>query len=835
MSDTIDFGIDLGTTNSAMAVFADGEVTVIKNNEGWDYTPSAVWMSRAGEVRVGRRAKERLVHAKDWANVHLEFKQEMGLAETSREFPAAGVSLTPPELSARVLRSLRADAEHQLRAAPAAAVITVPAAFRLHQNEATSAAAALAGFGACPLVQEPTAAAFAYGFQNAGEDAYWMVFDFGGGTFDAAVVSTYEGELRVLDHAGDPHLGGKLIDWAIVDQVLAPAVAREFRLDGFTRDNKAWLGNFAKLKHVAEEAKIALSREEKATLEVDLVLADGSERNFEFTLRRDEVDRIAEPFYVNAISLCRGALAKANLDTDDIDRLLLVGGATLAPGLRARLADPDLGLGIELDHSQDPTTVVARGAAVFASTVPGEPALAVPVAGQFILDAEYPRTTGLTEVAVAGRFRTPSTMDWDGYEVVLDNPAGQPPFCTPNLALDSNGGFLTEVVLGEQTTSTFTVSLINPAGHRETVTPKEISIRHWLNEPGGTVLTNSLGLGQADGTFHAMLVKGARLPAVAHETFQTTVALRRTDAEALIRIPIVEGERGRADRNMRVGMIEIRPRDVRLDLPMGTDVEITFEVDENRRVGVIAEVPLVDEQFEAQIDLSSVRAPEVAELERAQAEVETRLAELRADADRAGSSAARTRLTELEQGRQLEQARCEVRAAHTSAGSAAAADQKLREIQAVLDEVETDVRLPALLAELTTAISALREMVRQLGDAEDRAELAEIERRAEIARRDGDPGAVEELLSRLGDLEILLLRRDGTLDIQVFHYFRQNAHQLTSRTRARELIREGEQAIARNDLGALPGVNQRLRGLMPATMSDPRGGVQARNGLGGKR
>src|SRR5690606_21360168 len=101
--------------------------------------------------------------------------------------------------------------------------ITVPAAFRLHQNNATSEAAALAGFSTCQLVQEPTAAAFAFGFQNESTGACWMVFDFGGGTFDSAVVRTQDGELRVLDHAGDPHLGGKLIDWAIVERLLVPA------------------------------------------------------------------------------------------------------------------------------------------------------------------------------------------------------------------------------------------------------------------------------------------------------------------------------------------------------------------------------------------------------------------------------------------------------------------------------------------------------------------------------------------------------------------------------------------------------------------------------------
>ncbi|MBP2472711.1 molecular chaperone DnaK [Crossiella equi] len=824
MSDTIDFGIDLGTTNSALAVCRDGEVSVVKNNDGWDYTPSAVWLNRSGQTSVGRAARERA--SRDPANAHLEFKLEMGLAGAHRRFAAAGRSLTPPELSAEVLKSLRADAGSRFGEPPAAAVITVPAAFRLNQNEATSQAAALAGFGRCPLVQEPTAAAFAFGFQHASEEACWMVFDFGGGTFDAAVVSTYEGELRVLDHAGDPHLGGKLIDWGLVEKVLAPAVARELRLTGFTRDNEGQRANFAVLKHAAEEAKITLSRADRATLDVDLRLPGGEVENFEYTLTRDELDRVAEPYYLRAINLCRDALAKANLEPGDIDRLLLVGGATLAPGLRERLADARVGLGIELDHSQDPSTVVARGAAVFASTVALERAAVEPVAGEFAVELEYPRTTSLTEVVVGGRIHAPSTVDFSGYVVVLANPDGRPPFSTPNIALSATGAFTAELVVGEQTASTFTVSLLAPSGRREVVHPASLTIRHWLNEPGGTVLTNALGLGQADGSFAVMLPKGAPLPATARETFQTSVRLRRGDPDAVIRIPIVEGERTRADRNTRVAVIEIRPGDVRFDVPRGSDVEITFEVDVNRRVSVTAEVPLVDEQFDAEIDLGSVTPPAPEELERTLAEAETRLERLRASSGRAGSGQARARLARLREERLPELARDEVRAARGDRGSAAAAGQRLRDIHAVLDEVEQDVRLPAVLAELATETEQCRELVGRLGDARDRAELADIERRS----RDADVALAEELLERVHDLVVLLLRRDGSLDVVVFQYFKQNQHQLTSRARAQELVREGETAIARGDTAALSGVNQRLRALMPPEMPDPTGGVQ-RGGL----
>ncbi len=832
MRDTIDFGIDLGTTNSAMAVVRGADVSVVKNNEGWDYTPSAVYIPKPGVVYVGRDARDR--YGREPANVHLEFKQEMGTPEVGRRFEKAGLSLTPPELSAEVLKSLRFDAAEQFGEPPQVAVITVPAAFSLSATNATSEAAALAGFGVCPLVQEPTAAAFAYGFQNSENEACWMVFDFGGGTFDAAVVSTYEGELRVLDHMGDPHLGGKQIDWAIVERILAPAFAEEYGLTDFTRGNPKWHADLVKLKVAAENAKIALSRRVEYDLLVDVEFEGGRKETFEYGLRRGDVDRLAEPYYVRAINLCRDALAKANLRPDDIDRLLLVGGTTLAPGLRERLADPTAGLGIELDHSQDPTTVVARGAAVVAGTIPLPRTKTAPVAGEFTVDLRYPRTTSLRTVPVAGRFESVPARDWTGYHVILDNAEGKPPFRTAQVALDPSGAFDTEVQVNELTASNFAVLLTNPGGGTEKVRPAAIVINHWAQEPAGPVLTNSVGLSQADRTFAPILAKGTQLPSSAREIFHTTVALHRTDAESVIRIPIVEGEHKRADRNHQVGLIEIRPKDVRIDLPEGSDVEVTVEVDESRRVTVVVDVPLVDEQFEAVIDLSSVRPPAVRDLERELRAVRQRLEELRASARTSGSAQARKRLDRLDEEHLLEGAQDEVRAATEDSGSASAADQRLREIQAELDEVEADVGLPLRLAALSEGIDRCRELVGRVGDDRDRAELAEFGRRRDLlSRADPDPKAVDELILRAAEFERDLMNRDGTLDIAIFYYFRTHRHELGSPTEVRRLIAEGEAAIRRNDWQALPAVNDGLRRLLPPSAPDPvDGGIQLRRGPG---
>ncbi|NJP97225.1 Hsp70 family protein [Nonomuraea sp. FMUSA5-5] len=812
MRDTIDFGIDLGTTNSAIAVAEHDDVTVIKNNDGWDITPSAVWLPKPDLVHVGRRAKERV--ETDPENAAAEFKLEMGLADARKSFAKAGVRLTPQQLSAEVLKSLRADAAHHTGAPPDAAVITVPAAFTLNQNKATTDAAMLAGFTtACPLVQEPTAAAFAYGFNDADDRAYWMVFDFGGGTFDAAVVSKHDGDLRVLNHAGDPYLGGKLIDWALVERILVPAVSRELGLSDFRRDNPRWLANFAKLKAAAEEAKIHLSRYERADITVDLVGEDGGIEAFEYALSRGELDSTAEPFYARAINLCRRALEESSLGPADVDRLLLVGGVTLSPGLRERLADPRHGLGIELDLSLDPTTVVARGAAIFAGTL-RRPQPLKRAEGEFGVELAYEPIATTTTPTVAGRVSGPARA-WTGYSVVLSNPEGRPPFTTGRIPLNASGSFATEVDIDKGKTSRFTVELIDDQGAPRPLTPSTLSIKHGEVEFGGVRLAHSLGIQLADRAFAPMLRKGATLPATVREVFHTAAALRRSDAESMIRIPVLQGERSRGDRNREVGELRIRPVDVTIDLPAGTEVEVTFEVDESSLVTVVADVPLVQTQVEAEINLSEVRTPAPEELQALLAETEQRLESLR---ESAGASAdAARRLSRIETEGTVTTAREQVQAAKVDVGAAAAAEERLRELGAELDDVEDAATLPALVAELEGLLAEAERLVDALGDAADRQELSGLRQRAGEAIQARDPVAVRAQIERAHLLLVEVERRGPDWPVKVFQAL---STALEPSGRAGGLIREGTQAIANGDRYALEGVNQRLIRMLPKNEQD---------------
>ena len=192
---TIDYGIDLGTTNSSVAVLTDTIAEVVPNKDGSLMTPSAIWYDKRGKLYVGKDARSRHLH--DEENAAVEFKLRMG-QNWRKMFQRSGNRMLPEEMSAEVLKSLRADVHTNKREDVNAAVVTVPAAFELSQCEATRRAAELAGLTVSPLLQEPVAAALAYGFQSASDKVFWLVYDFGGGTFDAAVIQLRDGVIQVV-------------------------------------------------------------------------------------------------------------------------------------------------------------------------------------------------------------------------------------------------------------------------------------------------------------------------------------------------------------------------------------------------------------------------------------------------------------------------------------------------------------------------------------------------------------------------------------------------------------------------------------------------------------
>ena len=351
-------GIDLGTTNSCVAVFEGSEPIVIPNPEGSRTTPSVVAFSKTGERMVGQVAKRQAITNPD--RTVISIKREMGSAKKTN---IDGKAYTPQEISAMILQKLKADAESYLGSTVTEAVITVPAYFSDAQRQATKDAGKIAGLDVKRIINEPTAAALAYGMDKEIEQKI-MVFDLGGGTFDVSILEISDGVFEVLATNGDTKLGGDDFDQRIIDW-MADKFQKENGVD--LRKDKMVL---QRLKDAAEKAKIELSGMMSADINLPFITATSAgPLHFEATLTRAEFDRITADLIDRAMIPTKKALADAGLSVSQIDKCLLVGGSTRIPAVQEAVKKF---IGKEPFKGINPDECVAIGAAIQGGVLGGE-------------------------------------------------------------------------------------------------------------------------------------------------------------------------------------------------------------------------------------------------------------------------------------------------------------------------------------------------------------------------------------------------------------------------------------------------------------------------------
>ena len=375
-------GIDLGTTNSVVAVMEGGEPTVIPNAEGNRTTPSVVAFSKAGERLVGTAAKRQAVTNPE--NTVFSVKRLMG-----RRFddPVVGNALpllpytvekadngdawvrmgdkaySPPEVSAMVLQKLKADAEAYLGETVAEAVITVPAYFDDSQRNATKDAGRIAGLNVLRIINEPTAASLAYGLEKQ-DDHYIAVYDLGGGTFDISILELGEGTFQVRSTNGDTFLGGDDFDQRVMNH-LVDVFRREQAID-LSQDPQA----MQRLKEAAEHAKVELSTTQSTEINLPYITADASgPKHFTHTLTRSQLEQLVVELVEGTLEPCRNALEDAGISRDQIDEVVLVGGQTRMPLVQQKVQDF---FGKEPHRGVNPDEVVALGAAIQAGVLRGD-------------------------------------------------------------------------------------------------------------------------------------------------------------------------------------------------------------------------------------------------------------------------------------------------------------------------------------------------------------------------------------------------------------------------------------------------------------------------------
>ena len=605
---TIDFGIDLGTTNSAIAVLDGVNTQIVKNNDDKDITPSAVYIKKSGEIYTGDRAKNALERDNLCDNAFVEFKRRMG-SDFEYVFPASGQRKRPEDLSAEILKSLRGDVSQRLGEDVKAAVITIPAMFEQAQCAATKEAGRLAGFAQTALLQEPVAASLAYGFQKEiSSKSFWLVFDFGGGTFDAAVMKAEEGDIQIVNHGGDNYLGGADIDWAIIDTLVLPRLKEAGNFEGIKRGAAKWRATLARVKRAVEIAKIDLSRKDKTEIEgLSVTDADGELIDFEMALTRNEVASLAEPFIVRAADICRKVLAEKNLPVSALEKTILVGGPTLAPYFRDILAD---NLKVPLDLGVDPMTVVARGAAVFAGTqrMAANPARRAAAAEQGVFTAalKYSPVGPDEDPPVAGEVSAPDGSSVAGYSLEFYN--NQTMWSSGRIPLKEGGKFSRRLLAEAGMKNDFSILLYAPDGSKRKIEPSSLSYIIGMTIKNQTV-TNDIAIEIADNKKVTMVAKGEAYPfRKINREFKSDIFLK-AGTDDILRIPILEGDHEKADCNKFLGEIVIKASALRRDLPIASEIDVTLEAREPGTIKVNAYIPILDEEVDAVIEYKT-HAPE---------------------------------------------------------------------------------------------------------------------------------------------------------------------------------------------------------------------------------
>ena len=351
-------GIDLGTTNSCMAIMEGGQATIIPNAEGGRTTPSVVGFTKDGERLVGSLAKRQAITNPD--GTVISTKREMG---TNKKYSISGKNYTPQEISAMILQKLKTDAEAYLGETITKAVITVPAYFNDSQRQATKDAGKIAGLEVLRIINEPTASALAYGVDKE-DDRTIVVYDLGGGTFDVSILTLGDGVFEVQATAGDNHLGGDDFDQRVC----------EYLVDEFKKTSGIDLRNdpmaMQRLRDAAENAKIELSQTQKTNINLPYITTDASGPKFlDIDLTRAKFEQMISDLVDKTIGPLKQALSDANLDPSKIDHVLLVGGSTRVPLVQEKVRAV---LNKEPDKGINPDECVGLGAAIQGGVLSGE-------------------------------------------------------------------------------------------------------------------------------------------------------------------------------------------------------------------------------------------------------------------------------------------------------------------------------------------------------------------------------------------------------------------------------------------------------------------------------
>ncbi len=803
----IQIGIDLGTTNSEIAILNGTQVQIVKNTYGDEFTPSVFGVNKAGDEEVGKKPYQRYFKdatQDETLNNKPEIKRLMGLDE-SVNFPRLNKSYNAEQISGKILSALKQDALRKNANLNAnAAVITIPAHFSTLQAEATKRAGALAGFSYVVLLQEPIAAAISYGFGKEKDENY-LVYDLGGGTFDCALISCKDGNLKVLGHSGDNFLGGKDIDGIIVESVILPHLEHKYSLNNLRSDsNKTAL---AKLKYAAEQAKIQLSSMMETNIEVDITL-NGAEIYENIPLNRDTLEKLLQPLINRTLECCQKTIDESGIKKEAVDKIILVGGPTQLPFIKEALQSR---FGISVDNSSDPLTAVARGACIYAmgQSIPQEF-----VKSQEIDENSYEIKLNYDSLTnEQSEFITGQVLKLKDGEHFVQIQSEDNAFNTGKIRL-KDGKFSAEIVVKPRCLNVYYLFLLDADGRVLETNLNEFSITQGLSVAGAplpraigvAVSVLDLNTGKFKQSYEKFFEKNAIVPLEKTATFKTIKAVKKGDSTNSLPITLYEGESLKPENNLFVCEIALTGEMLNADLYEGSAVDITIKVDESRNVSLEAYIPSLDKAFDARATIFD----ESVSVESLEKSLQKEVNELEKHLNACSSDEKRQIQSDINEIKQS------LQNAKTDSDARSKANAKIKEFQAKAEKIALQKGSQNLKAEFDELEKNVAELVEGLkNDKRDFKQRFEaIKADAQKAIRANDMNLLYRAKDEMEKLMVQIISDDIGFWVQFFAELARNPH-FRGDSNAQSIIARGKEAIEDDDADELKSCVQSLMRLLP--------------------
>jgi molecular chaperone DnaK len=812
----IDYGIDLGTTNSAIARMENGDPVIKKTDTLKDTMASCISFNKKQSILAGDAAmnaykvdKLRSMKESDQnnSNTFIEFKRTMG---TDKKYSSSNMNrdYTSEDLSSEVLKKLKSFiTDEQLKSI----VVTVPAKFTINQKDATSRAAKLAGFEHCELLQEPIAASMAYGLDAKSKDGLWLVFDFGGGTFDAALLKVEDGIMKVIDTEGDNYLGGKNIDYAIVDEIIIPNLQSRFAIDSIVDDAVKRETFRDAMKYYAEETKIQLSFKDTHNILSDLGDIPGEDDNgneleLDITITQKDIEKTVGPIFQKAIDICKELLKRNSLTGNNIGALILVGGPTYSPILRRMLKEQ---ITDKVDTSIDPMTAVAKGAALFASTIN---------VSEELVEQNRDRTK-----IQLGLGYEPTTVEMEEFvtvKILKDKTEGKIPdkvfavIVRSDKAWDSGkvqideAGEVIETKLNEGKANSFSVLVYNEQGDLLPSEPNEFTIIQG-SKIGSATLPYNIGIeikSKASGKIVFRPIKGL-------EKNQTTPATGVANAlktqkqikpglkTDFIKIPVYQGDYGsegsRAIYNEHVYDVIITGEQLPALLPEGSDVDLTIKVDKSERISLSAFFPYLNFTEEISVPSNTTQKEIDADwLETEIAKAKQSLSIMKNE----GGTANKEELAKLnsevaELEKLLDQGRNDYDRKKQVLDNLRRSLRKIDDVQDAAEFPKTEEELKKAFYRLEETFKKVEGQVEEINDDGVRAAIAQFKEQIPQVIKEKNVKVAKELIDQMRGLDFMLVdaAMGAQMEIQILKEFNDefDINEWSDRNKAKMLIQQG--------------------------------------------